>query len=80
MDIPDGQLDSIRRHITELLDACSSTAPGDGESGRLADLEQVLEQLVDVMQRLHADNGSADGTPRAPLAQRVMLPSSAVIT
>jgi hypothetical protein len=70
MDIPDGQLDSIRRHITELLDACTgSAAPGDGESGRLAELEQVLEQLVDVMQRLDADNGSADGADSADVTR-----------
>ncbi len=62
MDIPGGQLDNIRHLISEALDACSSTAPTDTEQTGPAELVQAFGQLLEVMQRLDADNTTADRT------------------
>jgi hypothetical protein len=69
MDIPDGQLDNIRQHISETLDACSGSAPAGTDQSRLAALAEAFEQLVEVMKRLDADRGAAGSTDSADVTE-----------
>jgi hypothetical protein len=68
MYIPGGQLDNIRQHISETLEACNS-APAGTEPSRLAALAEAFAQLVEVMKRLDADSGTESGTDSADVTE-----------
>jgi hypothetical protein len=53
MNIPDGEVPTIRAQIAALLDACAAAGPPDDAD--LTKLHQALDQLIDVMARLDAD-------------------------
>jgi hypothetical protein len=53
MNIPDGELPTIRAQIAALLDACA--AAGQPDDTDLTKLHQALDQLIDVMARLDTD-------------------------
>lgn len=66
MQIPTGQLPAIQEATTAILKACQSAnsaspAPA-GDATDLPTLEQALEQLMDVMNRIESDGRSGGNT------------------